>query len=1537
MAAIIKNMSQEKNNKELNKEEIPAGYDEELYKAQEESIREAARLREEEAREEEKRKEQVERITNDPEATEENKTEAREADRACGRALDEARETRDRKIERAEAERVIKEAIDTTLKMIEDTPAEERTDREIWVIDAVKKALDRRDENWQFTVEGLDEDGQPAYSEKEGVPADGLIEFLDKRIAERNGVVEAERERLNRAVEARQQQREEWIKQGDKDPDSYHQLKMSWHAVYEKFDSDDPLRAEVDALRDQWLEADRQNRQDDSFAYDENDFKLQTGEALRQVIVRRDEDLLKKINEVDNLIDRANTLEDNSENFSALHPKVAEDPQKLKRRTKMEARDISGDQRGQARREGKNLNDPAIKRKIMRGDWYQAQGELEKRREIVLPPAEAAPKGVLMIELIGNIPEQIPFPERKQITYSEPKQLTYRPEKYSAHIVNIDEIVRSYAMRIADEKVRQMEHAPEEGMRASSRVRSFLNNLYGVVRHPVNTARKSWLRLAENSYRTKFYMETLNQITSNQNLMLEIVTSYRLGRPVETSDPNLKKDLNFELLDKVMEEYEQNVEELEEKGEKVNDPRMDTAMKDLIYRHLSEGWDRERFENEQRTVINNLRDEGLLTNEDFLGKSGRNANEVGSGLMYATNLFKIAEDYKTHIDQEVVKLTKERQLTPEQKEKLAEHIRGIMKLDIELGAKFSDLHNKRPAGNLRGMERFVNWTQNTPIIRRIASNPGSVAFITALMADQGAKGVARRAVKGASYAVGVATGALLPVISAAGLGGVFGYARRSRDMKHDRAMHQNQRILGQKFGDYRRGQMERFQYDIASAQELQKDMDIIKQTPEYDALSDEQRERLASTYARFKVEYERDLDYRVRGRRNRTVDLISVDREEGGKYGTNYMAKTDLKADLYAYLRNNNLIPPDRTGLLTDDSGRPADTEFNRLVMENYARFNGDIDHRDREFESHRRRSSAVMGVFAGAGAGLAVMGVQELSQWWHGGHGYTAIDAMRGKDPRTVVSGGGTAEKIIGKKVIQEHYFEGGGKLNVGHNVIDLKGEKFDIVMSANGKIDGKASLLPKGWSVRGNNLVHMAPEFGKSSVIDASNFKEWAEHNFKEKLDRITYTKYLYEGTPPEKGIRALPEKVANMFSNKKLHANLTELMMQYGQDKNGNVYVDVSKMFGKTLKAAAGDHGFKLEDALKSGKKMFLTFSLDNSKGGTQFTPIKIEIGQDGKAIIPEKLKDIFFGIDKNGKLLQGPQYQRGLQSLIIDTGEVNDKGARKVWEVASVYGGQKPEISNMKEEVIDMMTREKDIPVTATEAVPPVFATEEPAFAAAAAGTPRWQLESEVSAERPGKTDNDDKRRQGAPRADNKGRVVNEDVSRKDVSGEEEVLMGEAGRTAEEKKEEEEKVKTEKTDANAEEKVRVEEFYPHDTSAGEKTWEINKQLFAEDNLREILKIKMPAWMRKILDRLNYYVAASKAGKAEIDAKDAMVFKLYYKRFLKLNPQTSLSFAEFNYCLKKGLEEFLNEVDVVNKKTKGTRRAASAQEIEQVKQTT
>jgi hypothetical protein len=88
-------------------------------------------------------------------------------------------------------------------------------------------------------------------------------------------------------------------------------------------------------------------------------------------------------------------------------------------------------------------------------------------------------------------------------------------------------------------------------------------------------------------------------------------------------------------------------------------------------------------------------------------------------------------------------------------------------------------------------------------------------------------------------------------------------------------------------------------------------------------------------------------------------------------------------------------------------------------------------------------------------------------------------------------------------------------------------------------------------------------------NKVIETTDFKSFVKASGYDNAQRVSYGGFAHQGTPPEAGVRALPELLENLKHNKKLNANFTELMMQYKQDKDNNVIVDASKMFGKELK--------------------------------------------------------------------------------------------------------------------------------------------------------------------------------------------------------------------------------------------------------------------------------------------------------------------------------------------------------------------------------
>ena len=896
-------------------------------------------------------------------------------------------------------------------------------------------------------------------------------------------------------------------------------------------------------------------------------------------------------------------------------------------------------------------------------------------------PIERGEAGLPAIRKTGEVPakrEKAGFP-------------AVQKEKIRVNVVNVDEIVKGYAWRLAEEKVRELLHRPEENMQSGGRLKSFWNQISAPFRHPVEFGRKAWVRLAENGYREKFYQEALAEITNDQNLRLEIEASARLNAPIRrTSDPN-QRDRHFEILDKIVQEYSNNAAENEEKGRSVNYPPVDSAFKGLIsqyYQHVksnpgeSPSDRRSWFEQEQKNMINGLKGQGLLADADFLGDTGRSLDESREGRMYATNMFKVAEDYLAHVDSKLAEMRKENNLTPEQMQAAREHVMSTMDLDINLGAKLSDIHNKKPQGTLGWFEKFVGEKmQNCPILGRLASSPGGAAILAAGATTILGRGILRGTAALGLGAAGVLTGAWIPILSAAAAGGVFGAYRRNAELKWDRGMHQRQTALGKDFDDFRRGRMDEFNYDVVTTGELQRRLSDITQAGSFAELDQGRREQLVDMFARFKFELARDRDYRINKRENRTVDLIAVSGEEGKKFGTNLMSKTDLKIELYDYLKKNNLIGDIHDPLPINNSNN---AQFNAMFRDRILELDDNVNGADAAFNSYKARSVMVMGTFGAVAAGTAACAGRWIFENWLGG------EKSGGTETALAVAGAGT--KL--KPGVLNPSFSHGGK-------------SFELFVNNDGQgIDLAKSHIPSGWQPTpdGKGLVF---ESRGGTIAD---FREYARQAGHPAEQRVSYGKFAYQGSAPDRGVRALPETLRNLANNRRLHANFTELMMHYKQDANGDVYVDASQMFGKALKGPLKEVGIQMRQALERGEKFYMALAPSNDS--SQFHPILLEMGVDGKIKVPKDIAKTFFAFDKSGKLLQGSGKHPGLHQLLYDTGQRRGDGAMRAVGISATLG-QEPTLN---------------LPPTHEEIIFVPQGADTP-FVVPFSSTPRWQLEGE----------------------------------------------------------------------------------------------------------------------------------------------------------------------------------------------------------------
>ena len=787
------------------------------------------------------------------------------------------------------------------------------------------------------------------------------------------------------------------------------------------------------------------------------------------------------------------------------------------------------------------------------------------------------------------------------------------------NIVSIDEIVRSYARRMSEEKVR------------------------GLMDGDGNIFKRSWVRMAEDGYRYKYEKKIIESITNNQNLQLEIESSYSLGKAL-TSNAG-RSDINYEILNQIIAEHSSNVQEQSEIGEAVTDPLINARFQSVISRYcLADSMDRDQFDRSLRDEIASMKKDGLITDENFLGKARAKAGEKHEGFMYASNLFEVAEAYKAEIANKVGEIKKENNLKPEQEEALKKHIQGTLLLDIKLGSKLADLHNKQPLKNFGAIESIVSFFQRTPILNRIASNPGTLA----IFASAGLNVVSRKVLGGALKAgTGVAIGsaamvsAWAPILGAAATAGAFAFFRRSKEVKQDAAMHKRQKALGQEFTGKRREKLDKFDYQTRSATELLNQLTTIQNSGDYANLPAEQKQQIVEMYARFKVELDRDEEFRTGGKKNNTVDLISVDEKEGDTYGTNVMSKTKLKMGLWNYLRENRLI---------SEQGRDINNKaFEELVNASCDDLNKNITEADKKLNSYRRMSALTSGVIGAATGAITAIGFQEawsfIQEHVSGKPSFTALDTILHPNKINQVF------PKIGDEILTP------GKHDVLLKDSYGKDQIAAIFVNKEGVIDQAQSKFPDGWKFDGASIV--AP--GYVIETDISNNLEAIGREVGVDSRNVSYHGFYDHFTNPAKGMRALVETAKNLAHNLGLRADKTELLMDFKADAKGNVNLDLSKFLGKTLEGN-GLNKTQIEELLESGR-VKLNFAFDNSAGGTQNHPLSIAVNET-ITTLPEKFAKLCTSVNN------GIVSTKGLITLTIDDG-IDGNGHAEVVSIASIF--------------------------------------------------------------------------------------------------------------------------------------------------------------------------------------------------------------------------------------------------------------------------
>ncbi len=150
-------------------------------------------------------------------------------------------------------------------------------------------------ETVETAVESLAESEAKPLVEEATTAGQEYIEKNDDAIEEytimQKEVMDDKERKLLELRDKQQEVLAQWKKEGADDIDSEHQQKMAWHAVYNK-DAEADIRSEADQKRQGWAKAD--NSEQNDYKIDTDQFTLQTGEAVRQIVDKQ----LKMIAEI---------------------------------------------------------------------------------------------------------------------------------------------------------------------------------------------------------------------------------------------------------------------------------------------------------------------------------------------------------------------------------------------------------------------------------------------------------------------------------------------------------------------------------------------------------------------------------------------------------------------------------------------------------------------------------------------------------------------------------------------------------------------------------------------------------------------------------------------------------------------------------------------------------------------------------------------------------------------------------------------------------------------------------------------------------------------------------------------------------------------------------------------------------------------------------------------------------------------------------------------------------------------------------------
>ncbi len=842
-----------------------------------------------------------------------------------------------------------------------------------WVLNSVdvakRQSLDANLDQYEDKV--FDKDNNFVTSRPETVPIDGLVDVLELIRgfqAENKKQVELANKKLNQAQELVSYLKAQQGLDG-----------ASREDVARYLDNSAPeLKSEVLALVDQWEKANaadpnaqHHDKIDPKTGKYNADFYLsEAAEASRQLQKTYHERISNQDLKIglspEDIQQTSEILKAHSVNYFASHYKN-EDGTGKKHGIGLTLEEAK-DQEKYSEREADFIDEDPDLRQILVDKYHGQINDFDKLNR------QQQNIELAMLSLRDREVLQMPK-EKKEVV--EVATAEVPPPIKNILLINMDEIASSMAWRKSEQKLHEY----------------FANS---------NFIKRAWKSFSENYYRVKFYQEALQEITQNNNL-LEAIRGRLAGQEVAKHNPELKD--YFEFLDDIIEQYQNQLTEAGESGDSI---KQTTEVSDLVSKmvaaHASgdiREWaklgpeyadpkltERERVELFSRNVL-----ASKISGSANWGAIRTKTNKNSQDSLYASNLWQVAEQYKaTQIAERQKYLNgAEGPLTKEDQEKLekalAEHMKGLRNLDIQLGAKEQDLYNNKPKGVLKFYEKAMDWTEGKWYSRYLV-NPLTVGVGTALM-SRGAMSAMRYTGVAAAGVAGVALSPyILPLIAGGAAGGLYRAFRANKDLKYDIARERRNETLG---GDKSKlldksawgGVVGRngLRYNTVGYGEAMQFLDSIK-GKKFESLTFEERQVIGNLQAMRNIERSKDNKEKLK------VDFFVADDAEGSRKGSVIGLRNKLDLALQEW---------------TPQLGNLSGVENNILTG---------IKQKDRDETVYRMRSStwsglkaAVIGV--GVGAAAQEAGYIALRQvGWMDGNRSTALEYILDKSTGTADHG---------------------------------------------------------------------------------------------------------------------------------------------------------------------------------------------------------------------------------------------------------------------------------------------------------------------------------------------------------------------------------------------------------------------------------------------------------------------------------------------------------------------------------------------------